>query len=882
MDAVRWERVQSLFHAALDHPETERRAFLEAACADDPDILLEVLELLDEDARVGSVLDRGLATIAHEVLELPEPAMRMFGPYRILRLLGEGGMGVVYLAEREDLGTRVAVKMLRDAALSPARRERFAVEQRTLAQLNHPSIARLYDAGTLPDGTPYIVMEYVEGEPLNAYCARHSATLPERLRLFMAACEAVQHAHRHAIIHRDIKPSNILVTEGGSVKLLDFGVAKHLERQDASADMTRTGLRPMTPAYAAPEQITGDPIGTYADVYALGVVLYELLTGRLPYDLSDRTPGQAEREILEREPERPSVAARRSGSDRASGSLAPVSADPRAWADLDVLCMTAMHKDPQRRYRTVDALIRDVERFLTNRPLEARPDSWRYRMGKFLRRHQRPVAAAAVVLCAMIGLVVFYTVRLAAARDAAVAEAARARRIQQFTLSLFEGGDPTVGPSDTTRVLTLLERGVQEAHVLENEPAMKAEVLETLGEIFQKLGDFARAESLLVAALDLRRERLGADHPDVVPSLIALGALRQEQARYEEAERLVREALVLGRRHYLSEHPIMIEAMVTLGSVLQARGDFDGATAVLQDAIRLESARGPATPELASALNILAITRHYAGDYEAADSLNLRLLAMSRELYGERHPNVADDLINLGASQFERGRYSEAEELFRQALDIILGFHGPDHHKTASILTILGRALVAQARYDEADDLLRRALAVRERVFGQDHPHVASTLNELAQVAGARGDTELEEAYYRRMSDIYEAAHGTRHYLVGIAKSNLATVFMKRDQYEQAEALLREVVGLFIETLSADHMNTAIARVKLGRVLARRGQWAEAEVESRAGYEIIKAQADPSSNWLRFVRGDLVEAYEALGRPEEAARFRAELVATAP
>lgn len=196
---------------------------------------------------------------------------------------------------------------------------------------------------------------------------------------------------------------------------------------------------------------------------------------------------------------------------------------------------------------------------------------------------------------------------------------------------------------------------------------------------------------------------------------------------------------MLGRRHYLSEHPIMIEAMVTLGSVLQARGDFDGATAVLQDAIRLESARGPATPELASALNILAITRHYAGDYEAADSLNLRLLAMSRELYGERHPNVADDLINLGASQFERGRYSEAEELFRQALDIILGFHGPDHHKTASILTILGRALVAQARYDEADDLLRRALAVRERVFGQDHPHVASTLNELAQVAGARG-----------------------------------------------------------------------------------------------------------------------------------------------
>ena len=322
-----------------------------------------------------------------------------FGPYRIIGTLGEGGMGVVHLGVRDDLGSRAAIKILRDASLSPARRERFALEQRTLANLNHPAIARLLDADVLPDGTPWFAMEVVEGATLTEHCRERSASPEERLRLFRTVCEAVQHAHSHLVVHRDLKPSNIMVTADGAVKLLDFGIAKQLDSLDLGGDLTRTGLRLMTPAYAAPEQLTTGRAGVASDVYSLGVVLYELLTGGLPFDLADKTPGAIERLITGQEPVWPSAAARGRPDTPGRG----------AWADLDVLILKAMHKDPARRYATVEALIRDLDHFMQGEPLEARPDSLSYRTGKFLRRHRRAAGAAALVLGTLVAVVTVYT-----------------------------------------------------------------------------------------------------------------------------------------------------------------------------------------------------------------------------------------------------------------------------------------------------------------------------------------------------------------------------------------------------------------------------------------------------------------------------------------
>ncbi|MFI5242608.1 MAG: tetratricopeptide repeat protein [Gemmatimonadales bacterium] len=879
MDSARWERAQLLFHHAATLPAAERRAYLDAECAEDAQLAADVMALLDADAQGDSLLDRGVEIAARIVLgeeSMPLALRSAFGAYRITELLGEGGMGVVYLAQRADLGTLAAIKILRDAWLSPARRERFASEQRTLAQLNHPSIARLYDADSLADGTPWFVMEYVRGQPLTVYADAHDSSIEQRLRLVREVCEAVLHAHRHAVIHRDLKPSNILVTEDGAVKLLDFGIAKQLESLDGPSDRTRTGMRMMTPAYAAPEQVRGGRLGIHTDIYSLGVIVYEMLTGRLPFAVEGRAPGEIEALIAEQAPERPSLAA--------LSSDAPIAARARAkgagkseWADLDVLCLTAMHKESARRYLTVEALIRDIDHLLRGEPLEARPDSTRYRVGKFVRRNWRPVSAAVAAFVAVIVLVVFYTVRVTEARNAALAEAARTQRIQSFMTKLFEGGDESVGPADSLRVVTLIDRGVQEARTLDGEPEIQAELLETLGGLYQKLGNLGRADSLLSAALAKRRALLGPDDPEVGSSLIALGLLRADQAKLPEAERLVREGLAMISRARPEAHPSRIAATQALGRVLQDRGDYDTAIPVLEEVVRLRETTDTLSPDLAASINQLANTHFYAGHYQVSDSLTHRALEMHRTLFGEAHPLVADNLIDLGAIQDEFGKYDEAERLYRQALDINRRWFGDNNFHTASNLTLLGRALVKEERFDEATDVLRQALTIQERVYGPVHPQVASTLNEIGSVALNSRKLDDAEAAYRRMLDIYRSVYGDNHYLIAVALSNLSTVYLRRGNLPEAERLMRDVVGRFTSALSAEHLSTGIARIKLGRIVIKQRKWVAGAVESRAGYEILVRQKSQQQVWLRMAREDLGAAYAAIGDSVGAARFIAEL-----
>ena len=873
MDAARWERVQQAFHDALDRPAGARRAFVADACADDPELAEEVLSLLEADDDVPPVLEQDLATVARAVLRdgIPPGLLETpFGPYRIQGILGEGGMGVVYLARREDLQSVAAIKILRDAWLSPARRERFAGEQRTLAQLNHPSIARLYDADTLPDGTPWFVMEYVEGMPLTDYCREHALSVRDRVTLFRAVCEAVQHAHHHAVIHRDLKPSNIMVTADGSVKLLDFGIAKHLVDLEVPEDQTRTALRLMTPAYAAPEQIRGEQVGMYTDVYALGIILYELLTDRLPFDLSRHTPREVETIIAEHEPVRPSAVARRLGSASAGA----------AWPDLDVLCLTAMHKDPVRRYRSVEALIRDVDHYLAGQPLDARPDTVRYRISKFIRRNRGPVTAAAAVLAAIVALTAFYTVRLKTARDAALAEAARSQRMQAFTLNLFRGGDEAVGPAESLRVISLLDRGVEEARSLDREPLVQAELRYTLGGLYERLGNFSRADTLLRASLEERQRLLGDGDTDVGEGLIALGMLRMDQAQLEEAEQLVRRGTAIVTRNEPPASPRVVRAQAALGRVLQERGDYDESIRILEEVVQARKQEGPPSPELLSAMAELANTHFYAGHYDTCDSINLDVLSLTRTLHGERHPLVAEVYINLGATQSERGNYAAAEQEYRRALDISLPWYGEDHPMTASHLTMLGRALVFEEKLDAGKEELLRALAIRERVFGPDHPQVASTINELGNIAIRQDSLTAAEQYYSRMMGIYRRAYNDQHYLIGTAASNLGGVHLARKDYRRAQELYRDAVRRFTETQGADHINTGIARIKLGRSLIRDRQFAEGASESLRGYEIVTREATPGVSFLRAARRDLIIAYDSMGNKEGAARFRREIADT--
>jgi serine/threonine protein kinase len=873
MDPERWERIQSVFHDVVDRSEPERAASLKAACGCDDGLMADVTALLQEDARNASVLDRDLGEIAHQVLDVPLRSLPLdeFGPYRIKGVLGEGGMGVVYLAEREDLGSLVAIKILRDAWLSPARLARFESEQRTLANLNHPSIARLFDADCLASGTPWFVMEYVEGAPLTEYCRTRECSIEERLGLFHSVCEAGQYAHSQAIIHRDLKPSNILVKIDGTVKLLDFGIAKQLESLDEAADPTRTALRFMTPAYAAPEQLRGGPVGTRSDVYSLGVILYELLAGRLPFDLSKRTPVEAELAIVPGEPEKPSAIAGKHHGILHVGKA--------AWSDLDVLCLTAMHKDPERRYRSVEALIRDIDHYLKGEPLEARPDTLPYKIGKFARRNRKAVAAAAIVFVVMAAQAALFTYRLTRARNVAIAEAARTQRIQRFMLNLFGGGDKGAGPAEELRVVTLIDRGVDGARTLDKEPGVQAELYLTLGAMYEKLGKFDRADSLLESAQTIRRSITGTDSVETAETIVALSLLRTDQGQYQEAERLARQALAIEDVSLARDSPVRGKAIAVLGSALQSGGKSEEAVRTLEEAVRIQSSSAGAPADLSESLVALADADSDLSHFSVSDSLYRRALEIDRQIYGPLHPRIAEELSNLAGGQERVGRYAESEGYFRQALEIVQSWYGNDHPDTAWQMSRLAQTLELEGKYDEASKLLRLALPIEERAYGTVNPKVAFVLNLLAGAAERKGRLDQAESYLTRMLSIERSVYGEKNFQVAVAMGNLANVYLEKKQYVRSEQLYRDVVRRFTEALSADYIGTGIVQIKLGRVLLRERRYQEAEAQSSAGYRVLFKQTSPSMKFRQLACEDLAAEYEALHQPRRAKQFQSELAA---
>jgi serine/threonine-protein kinase len=860
MDVERWGRAQSIFIRAIDLPKERQRSFVEEMCGGDLEITGQVLDLLEEDARQQPMLDGDpggtLAHVADAVLHVDQIRSlveRQIGPYRLQRVLGEGGMGIVYLAERTDIGGLVAIKLLRDAWMSPIRRGRFIVEQQTLVKLNHPSIARLYDASTMEDGTPWFVMEYVDGQPLTEYLCARAAGVREDLLLFGRVCEAVRYAHSRAIVHRDLKPSNIYVTQDGEVKLLDFGIAKELTLEASRGEHTIAGFRLLSRDYAAPEQFSGGEVGVFTDVYTLGVLLYEILTGHPPECAEDRG---------DKPLHRPSSIVRK-GGDAAGMPLGK-----QQWTDLDVLCMTALQVEPERRYRSVDAMLRDLTAFLDGRVLEARSPSLVYTAGKFARRHRPTLIGLAATLLVLAGAGTYFTVRLAHSRDAAVAEAARTARIQKFMLEMIGDGDEEAGPASDLRVSTLLDREAKEAASLNADAETQIDLYQTLGTMYNRLGKYDESGKMLSLALKRAKQSTGENSAKVATILVQMGALHGDEGDLKNAQSEMQQAMgMMARAHPGQEDAAAVQAKIGMGRIYIQSGDPQKAVDLLTPlASRDQKQKGVQAEDVRDAVAILAVADLGAHHYDRAEADGEKAIALDRQLLGDSHPQTGVDIANLASVKSVQGDFPEAEHLYREGRSIMLAWYGPDHPDVATLSSILARILDLEGKDEEAEPLLLDALRIQEKAYGPVHERVAYTLGTLGEVAFRRHDLASAEFDFQRELAIDQSLVGDSNYVTAAVRANLGMVYLKESRDVLAEATLHKAVDV-LALLPPGNNLIGTARGRWGSALLALKQYGPAGTQLTLAQHLLAAQQGASPLEIANVQNDLAALSIAVNPP---------------
>lgn len=754
------DSVAELFGRALEAAPEQRAALLADACADRPALRAEVESLLAAHGSLGSFLE--IRPV--EAARAPQVPGARIGPYRLLAELGHGGMGTVYRAERADgaFEQEVALKLIRQDLGSEALRQRFLRERQIQARLAHPNIARLLDGGVTADGWPYFAMELVRGTPVTEYCDRQRLPIAARLELLEQACRAVQHAHAHLIVHRDLKPSNMLVTEDGVLKLLDFGIAKPLtEEPETAGSLTHAGLQPLTPEYAAPEQLRGEAVTTATDIYVLGVVLHELLTGRRP------RPGRAEHAALEPEVPDPKVAAARASTpERLRRALA---------GDLEAIVLQALREEPEQRYGSVAALAEDLRRYRSGQPVHARPATLRYRTMKLVRRHRFAASAAAVALASLLlGLAASVWQARAAARerDRAEAAAAEASEVASYFVELFRSIDPE---NDSGRVVTakeLLDHGAARVETtLAERPLTRARLQEAMAGVYLHMRLLEPAARLLESAVAARVQQQGDAHPALFEPLLDLGAIHYRATRYAQAQETLDRALRVAESAGLTDGPAFARAQVLAGNLQMGRRSWAAAEAAYRRALEIH-ARG-------------------AGAHE---------------------DDRTSILNNLGVALAAQRRYTEAELVHRQALAAREQEKGAKHFSVAQSLVNL--ALVARARghIERAAPLVERALSIRETTYGHEHPSVAEALALRAEVHLASGRAVAAESDCRETLRIRAASLGTAHPETAVAELRLALLLVQRGAQREAQPLAESALAKLQAAEGVDPADLARAR----------------------------------------------------------------------
>ncbi len=874
MDTLRWQRIAAIFDEVVEAPSSVRAALIERLCDGDAQVRREVEALLAADAAAPG-FERGLDSArdlaAADWVEDRDSdvvtANERIGAWRVLRELGRGGMGVVWLAERADgaFEQRAALKLIKRGMDSDAVLARFLRERQILARLEHPHIARLLDGGIAADGRPYFAMEYVDGQALLRYCAEQELRLEARIELFLQVCAAVQFAHGQLIVHRDIKPSNILIAADGQAKLLDFGIAKLLDDTGEGVTTIDAPHRPLTVAYAAPEQLRGDPVTTATDIYALGGVLYELLTGRRPLAGTEASSlEQMLRAQTTTDPAAPS---------KVATAEAPVSAR-RLRGDLDTIVLKALQHEPQRRYATVAAFADDLQRFLSGQPIQGRRDHTWYRVGKFVGRHRAGVALATTGALVLVATLLF---ALWQAREK-THQALVSQQVTQFLTGMFHGADPTLTRGATVTAQDLLDNGAQRLRADPNmEPAVKARLLHTVAATYTDLGLYDRALPLEQQALQLRRAQLGSHDPEIADSLDQLGRIYTEKADYAAAEPLLRDALMLRTQNLPADDPSIIDSLGNLGQLLQDRGDFAGADGPFREALAASERRfGTDAAETAHQLDNLATNEDNLGKSVDALVMYRRALAIREKYLGPNDAEVATSLINLGTHLEDAGNHVEAQKSLERALAIRRKIYGRDHPLVGYAQLSLAGVYDSVNRLADAERMANGALAIFRRTLPSDHRKISETLNMLAVFRTEHGDFASAVPLFRDVLARYRHTLGVDHPDTLTAENNLAATLQHAGQLAEAEQLQRDV----LDRVRTDNGQALVATdcENLAITLELQGKYAEAMAFSRRALKLQEEREGAVAGNVAVALRGVALAEEFAGNATDAERdFRATL-----
>ncbi len=783
MNPTRWELIKTVVDKALTLSGGERREYVDSACGEYPSISTDIRELIqcvEEADRENFMKEirseqksflRDLSDSHSEKYWQEEFINREIGAYRITELLGRGGMGTVFKATRVDgeFHQDAAIKLIHSGRETKETARRFRAEKEILAGLQHPNIAYLLDGGVTSDGISYLIMEYVDGVPVDQYCDEQRLRIEERLRLFREICNTVQYAHNKLIVHRDLKADNILVTNEGSIKILDFGIAKMLQPDpyQPSAVMTLPGQKIWTPQYASPEQVRGEPVSVSSDVYALGVLLNKLLTGAYPYSLDGRSLAEIEEIIKHEEPLIPSQVFKLQDKQGEYAYQRNATVDECVKAlkgDLDALVSKAIRKEPEYRYQSVKEISDEIDRYFLGIPLLARDGTYRYRTEKFIRRHKAGLATFVSISLIIIVLVSLFTRKITNERNIAQLERDKLEQVVDFLTGLFEAGDPVASQGANFTATDLLEKGVERAEDLQDQPLLQAEMLSVIGESYRSMNRPDSALPVLKRALEIQRDYYGGDHADIAGTLNALGSVYWSDGMMKDAQPYLNEALNMRRRLYGDIHPDVFTSMNNYALVLLGLGELD-----------------------------------------EAEKMYLKTLDARRSYYGNNHAKVGVSLNNLAFFLMRRGKFEEAEKYFRETVSLWRNIQGDEHSDVGIALNNLGDLLRKMGRYDEAEQHLRESLEIRKKVYGAGHMKTGYALNNLAMTLKDKQEYEEAMLYGQQSLELFRNFHGADHNNIAIALSIVGLISADMGNIEEAEDYLNQSLSMRLRLYPEDH-----------------------------------------------------------------------------